>query len=152
MSDRLAAFVTESNRIEGILREPTQAELDEAEAFIRLPQVSMAMLRQFVGVYQPDAMLRDRSGLNVRVGSHVAPPGGPMIPKSLRFLVEHVNELRLHPHQIHCEYETLHPFTDCNGRSGRILWLWMMMRLTGAIPAIGFLHTFYYQTLERLKP
>ena len=40
-----------------------------------------------------------------------------------------------------------HPFTDGNGRSGRALWLWQMNNHA----PFGFLHTFYYQTLENSR-
>jgi Fic family protein len=36
---------------------------------------------------------------------------------------------------------------DGNGRSGRAIWLWQMLRQEGGAP-LGFLHHFYYQTLE----
>lgn len=43
--------------------------------------------------------------------------------------------------------------TDGNGRSGRALWAWMMLCRGGSygrakVIELGFLHTFYYQTLE----
>lgn len=47
------------------------------------------------------------------------------------------------PFTTHLRYESIHPFSDGNGRSGRALWLWQMK---GRAP-LGFLHQFYYQTL-----
>ena len=57
------------------------------------------------------------------------------------------------PFGIHLRYETLHPFMDGNGRSGRILWAWQMLHHDIA-PGIrlGFLHAFYYQTLAARPP
>lgn len=136
-------FVTESNRIEDIHREPTDAEIDEHERFIALDRIAVADLEQFVSVYQPDARLRDMPGLNVRVGNHYPPPGGPEIRPALEALLTDMSD----PYTTHVRYETLHPFTDGNGRSGRALWAWQMMNAHGRIP-LGFLHTFYYQSLS----
>lgn len=137
-------FVRESNRIEGIRRDPTEAELAEFDRFSWLREVTVEELVRFVGVYQPSAHLRDRPGLDVRVGTHVPPPGGPEIPAQLTLLLSQCRGL-LAPYEAHLAYENLHPFTDCNGRSGRMLWAWMMGR-THAL-RLGFLHAFYYQAL-----
>ena len=53
------------------------------------------------------------------------------------------------PYDIHRRYETLHPFMDGNGRSGRILWAWQMIHhdIRPGL-SLGFLHAFYYQTLD----
>lgn len=138
-------FLHESNAIEGIHRMPTKAELEATAAFTKLPEIKMVDLVRLVGVYQPDAVLRDRRGLNVRVGDHIAPPGGPLIFDALKTLLASVNTNGLHPWEAHLHYEDLHPFTDGNGRSGRALWLWQMMR-EGDLE-LSFLHAFYYQTL-----
>ena len=135
-------FVTESNLIEGITRPPTKAELDEFERFLALPKITAAELQNFVAVYQPDAVLRDRVGLNVRVGNHIPPRGCPEIRERLAELLERVNLMPESAHKHHLEYEMLHPFTDGNGRSGRAVWAWQMRRFP-----LGFLHHFYYQTL-----
>ena len=82
---------------------------------------------------------------NVRVGNHIPPPGGPAIFRRLDELM-HVAPT-MSPHALHVLYEDLHPFTDCNGRSGRMLWAWAMENKR--LPfSLGFLHTFYYQTLS----
>jgi len=144
-------FVRETNHIEGIDREPTQAEVDEFERFMRLDVVTIGELEQFVSVYQPDAKLRILPGMNVYVGRHVPPPGGPAIPEMLQALLDFANE---HDggqaaHKSHIEYETLHPFTDGNGRSGRMLWAWQI-GYDKAL-SLGFLHRFYYQALNAVR-
>jgi len=136
-------FVKESNRIEGIHREPSRAEMDEHDRFVMLDAVSLPDLVQFVSVYQPGAVLRDRPGLNVRVGNHLPPRGGPDVRDALEELLADMRD----PYITHVRYETLHPFTDGNGRSGRALWAWQMTQIQGGTP-LGFLHQFYYQSLS----
>lgn len=137
-------FVRESNRIEGIRRDPSEAELAEFDRFIWLPRIALDDVVRFVAVYQPGAHLRDRAGLDVHVGNHIPPPGGPTIPTRLEHLLSQCNG-QLTPYHAHLAYEMLHPFTDGNGRSGRMLWAWMMGRSNTL--RLGFLHAFYYQAL-----
>ena len=149
-SSDLIRFVKESNAIEGINREPTQGELEATLRFIerRPDELSVSGLELLVHAYQPDARLRNKVGLDVRVGKHIAISGSPWVETKLRCLLQDAEHNRKSSWEIHCEYEKLHPFTDCNGRSGRALWLWMIYQESGRIPQLPFLHIFYYQTLE----
>ena len=137
-------FIVESNAIEGIHREPTKEEIAEYYRFMSLEQVSIKDLVWFVNVYQPDARLRDEVGLNVRVGNYYPPKGGLLMPRLLKRILDAVDIFNAW--ETHTKYESLHPFTDCNGRSGRMLWMWQMKKAP-----LGFLHTFYYQTLAESK-
>ncbi len=142
-------FITESNMIEGIHREPLDSELREHNRFLALKKVTIADLEKFVSIYQSDAVLRDKVGLDVRVGTYYPPKGGPDILSELSGLLKHCNnsKLRYSPFEAHKIYESLHPFTDGNGRSGRILWLWMMKQENKTIYQ-SFLQTWYYQSLS----
>lgn len=145
--DDLALFVIESNTIEGITRTPTMAELTEFERFYKLDVVDIDDLVRFVGVYQPDARLRDHKTVpGVRVGSHIAPRSGSHIRASLEDILAQANA-GANAFDVHQQYEHLHPFTDGNGRSGRALWAWMYRDLH-----LGFLHRWYYQSLENWRP
>lgn len=137
----LEDFVRESNRIEGILREPLIAEIVAHNKLLEFDIMTVSALEEFVAVVQPGARLRRARNLNVRVGNHIAPSGGPGIESDLLNIIGCMRIGR--PYQTHLAYETLHPFTDGNGRSGRALWLWQM----GGEAPLGFLHKFYYQTL-----
>lgn len=138
-------LVRESNAIEGIFRDPSEAEVAITRTIIGLPQLYVRDIAQLVSVYQPDAVLRDRPGLNVRVGDHIAPPGGPSIRSDLELLLTAINRDPRDPRKAHLIYETLHPFTDGNGRSGRAIWAWQIGRLGGT--RLSFLHWWYYATL-----
>lgn len=140
-------FIRESLKIEGIIRDPTAREMEATQHFVALPKLTVADVVALVSIYQPDAVLRDQPGLNVRVGRYIAPPGGPGIPAALRSLLDRISAEKIGAWTGHVAYEDLHPFTDGNGRSGRAIWLWAM----GGEAPLGFLHHFYYQTLEQQR-
>jgi len=148
-SGLLIELVKETNKIEGILRPPRTAEVLELDRFLRLSYVCVEELIAFVKVFEPTARLRLQSGMDVRVGTHFPPPGGQHIAYQLDGLLGKINEDVLTPYQAHIHYETLHPFSDGNGRSGRALWAWHMTRIgrEGWLN-LGFLHSFYYESLE----
>lgn len=143
----LEDFVRESNRIEGVERDPTAEELSATQQFLGLPHLGISPIVELVRVYQPNARPRFASGMDVRVGGHIAPLGGPRVQEHL---MDMLRDLRSGPqaaYLTHLAYEGLHPFMDGNGRSGRAIWLWQMGGVKCA--PLGFLHTFYYQTLWR---
>lgn len=146
----LRAFVAESNRIEGITREPTDAEVAATRYFLNVEAPTTFDIINLVDVLQPGAVIRDQIGLNVRVGDHHPPPGHPRMVEWLHDLLYDARWPEADPWLVHCRYETLHPFTDGNGRSGRALWAWMQVR-RGDDLVLGFLHRFYYQTLSAYR-
>ena len=148
----LVRFVTESNAIEGICREPTVAELKAHDKFMSHKRLSVKTLQDLVKVLQPNAVLRATTDIHgVRVGNHIAPRSGPAIVVELKTILKSATDVSVEPWCTHVAYESLHPFTDGNGRTGRALWLWQMRsryQLERAI-GLGFLHAFYYQTLAQ---
>jgi Fic/DOC family protein len=147
----LVPFLRESLGIEGIHREPTDTEVLETIAFLRLTEITVPALVDLVAVYAPGHRLRDKPTLNVRVGNYVAPKGGKDLVQRLEVLLSEINHGAVNPWRGHVAYEMLHPFTDGNGRSGRALWAWHMLK-NGRDPfGLSFLHRFYYQTLENSR-
>jgi Fic family protein len=148
----LKQFLEESNMIEGIFEPIVPRQLMFAEAFLALDEITVGDLETIVNILQPGARLRKNFGENVRVGRYSPMPGGPKVEETLKFLALTIRE-PLNPkgdpreaYKVHQMYESLHPFTDGNGRSGRLLWLWMMGGIDKA--PLGFLHHWYYQSLE----
>ncbi len=146
----LQEFVRESNRIEGINR-ILEHEVEGHRAFLS-SDATTEDIEMFIDVCVPGHRLRENLGMNVTVGNHTPPAGGPEVRGRLKEILFHaVENCDSTPFRTHCLYEKLHPFTDGNGRSGRALWLWMMINQQAngeeMVKDLGFLHCFYYQTL-----
>jgi hypothetical protein len=148
LEEAVNAFVRESNRIEGIMR-TTSRHYSATWQFLR-GSVTIPALIELVRHLQPDARFRNEAHIpGVRVGDHIAPPSGPEIEDNLRGILAMRD-----PWPQHIAYETLHPFTDGNGRSGRAVWLHRYFHEPALDPwAIrrGFLHSWYYHTLGSVR-
>jgi len=143
-----SAFLEENNRLSGEQRAANELETEAVLSFLELGEVGVEDLSRLVEAYAPDAVLRDRSELDVEGGGHDAPLGGPDVVDGLRSLLEQVNASQISAHAAHCAYSALQPFVDANGRSGRILWLWQMEQMGQDVHhALGFAQAFYHQTL-----
>ncbi len=100
-------FVKESNRIEGIHREPTEQEVNAHREFLTLTNIRIEDLQNLVAVLQPDAKLRVKAGMDVCVGGYTAPRGGPEIHERLSNLLRSMQ--RHGAYDTHLAYERLPP-------------------------------------------
>jgi hypothetical protein len=146
--NRIIDFIRESLMIEDIHREPTSLEVTAHDVFFNQKRLTIDAIKDFVHIVEPGAGLRNCLGMNVRVGDHYPPPGGPNITFKLQELLDDINSDQCSPYAAHCRYETIHPMTDGNGRSGRAVWAWQHLRHGIVDPfELGFLHRFYYEAL-----
>ncbi len=145
MTFDLAEFIRESNLIEGIDRPTTAQEIEAAEHFLALDEIGAIDMIELVGQIQPGTLIRSQLGMDRQIGNHVTPPGGEGVIAGLTNLLLVIKDHGVSPYNAHCAYASLHPFMDCNGRSSRLLWLWMM----GGETRLPFLRWFYYQSLSR---
>lgn len=171
----LLDFISFSNKIESIYRKPSQEEYDSYVEFLQLKYIKVDNIINFVKVNEPNAKIRSHVSDNVRIGNYYPMKGGIQLVLTLEELLEEINSVakllfdnkvnslfesipeislchrNITTFKIHSEYESIHPFTDCNGRSGRVIWLWMMKTLDLPIYTEGFSQTWYYQSLEYFR-
>lgn len=69
MNTAIAAFVRESNYIEGIHRDPSEQEVEATARFLDLEKLTIEDVYALQAVYAPGKPVRDRIGMNVRVGN-----------------------------------------------------------------------------------
>jgi hypothetical protein len=150
----LAKFVQESNMIEGIsIVHPEH--ITATEKFLKTKKLTIVQILKLAKILQEGSgpglcpiELRDKTGMNVYVGDSEPPPGGPKLVKRLKTFLKQLNNKNMTSYDSHLVYEYLHPLTDCNGRTGRAIWLWLRSRELARLPSKHlFLQSFYYQTL-----
>jgi hypothetical protein len=153
-----AKFVIESWEIERLSLRP-EGVREVERAHLRLlgkRRLTLSAVKAFIAACVPDAKLRDQPDMNVRVGPHIAPRGGPGLVKDVKKLLRDISDGKVDALEAHRRYEYLHPFTDGNGRSGRAIWLWVMVRNINPWQLIevlkhGFLREFYFQSLQEYE-
>lgn len=139
-------FAKESNRIEGITNtDDNERMFQKLAAFLKLEKLTVENVCEF----NEWGKLRDKKGMNAWVGEYVAPHGGRSIAVDLEEILVLCSLANCSPYEVHIGFEEIHPFTDGNGRTGRAIWLWQMVRQHGYDLSLGFLHKFYYQALSQ---
>ncbi len=141
MDHQVTKFLSESLSIEGIYRVPTDVEIKATIDFLNEPLTADTVIT-LQATYAPKKPLRDKYGMGLRIGDYIAPKGCP----DMRAMLDTVLQIT-DPWECHIAFESLHPFMDGNGRTGRTVWAWKMYELRQDPFSLPFLHRFYYQTL-----
>ena len=113
----LEEYIVESNKIEHITlsKEELDQHMEWYKAFLNYEYLSVDELILFVSRIQPDAQFRNHMSVpGVRVGNHFPPMSGSKVGEDLTNLLHDAETSD--PWRTHVAYETLHPFTDGNGR------------------------------------
>jgi hypothetical protein len=94
---------------------------------------------------------RDRSGVDVRVGTHVA-PRFYSVPNMMNQWLASFGKPPYMPKQAHIQFEDIHPFVDGNGRTGRLIMWWMQEKMGEKPTLITYDDRFeYYKWFEETR-
>lgn len=140
LSDRVWAFLKQSNLIEGVSDFPSLVDAGNAwEHLLTYDKLShhailhthkILMLRQ-------NGLRPDEKGYyrrrNVFVGNHIAPDWHYVENLMDNWLLDH---MYLTPKEAYIRFEHIHPFVDGNGRVGRMLYNWQNLKANKDIHVI----------------
>jgi len=145
LTDSIFAFAKESNQIENIY--DFNKHMLAEERLIQLLELEEITVADLCTFNDGHGRLRV-NGECVRVGNHFPPKGGQNILYAVENILDMVNGLS-DPYAVHHTFETIHPFTDGNGRTGRAIWLWQMVNKGTYNIENLFLQEWYYQSLDK---
>ena len=142
-------FCVESNRIERKFSEIEHTQMEtKLRSLLDEPELTEDLIVDFAKMCGGE--YRVKNGMDVVIANHRPMIGGITIKNELQKIIKRANEGD-DPFDVHCDFEILHPFMDGNGRTGRAIWVWQMWNQKDYYLDIGFLHLFYYQTLDKIR-
>lgn len=123
------AFVRVSNRMAGITRDPTAAEISAHRGLLAVNSLRVENLELFIRHIAPGAGLRGTSEADAEAEDE-ASAASVGLKADLATIILAAQTQSASPFRLHRIYRRLRPFTDGNGRCGRALWMWQVMRGT----------------------
>lgn len=137
-------FITESNNIERELTYPEELAIYSWWLSGNLTENRLKELHKRLCVAR-NQLQEDQQGVYRKIPVYLGDKEMPKAGSLRRLMTQFFCDLPdLSPFAAHKRYESIHPFVDLNGRTGRAIWLHMM----GGEARLGFLHTWYYQSLS----
>jgi hypothetical protein len=122
LGDWVPDFVRISNRMAGIDREPTSSEISAHRGLLAANALRVENLEMFVHHVAEGARVRDDRSPDEEA------PSAAEIKADLATIVLAAQKRATSPQRLHRIYTMLSPFTDGNGRCGRALLMWQIMR------------------------
>lgn len=153
--NNMGLHIHESNLIEGIESERADKDCLLAwEQLVKAKEITHSVLMQLhlmITSHQDELSQGERGSyrtVQVYVGNHT-PPAAHMVPA---LMMEYLKTFEsMDPIEAHIKFETIHPFIDGNGRTGRMLLWWHQLKLNQK-PSLfenDEKHEVYYQLFRR---
>jgi hypothetical protein len=125
MADWVPDFVRVNNKISGIDRASTPEEVAAHRGLFATNALRVENIEIFVDHIERGARIRD----DVEVGIFDNGLAFQVDPTAdLATIVTAIRTFAAPPERLHRLYRLLHPFTEGNGRSGRALLMWQVIR------------------------
>jgi hypothetical protein len=122
LGDWVPDFVRISNRMAGITREPTPSEISAHRGLLAANALRVENLEMFVHHVAEGARVKDDRSPNDEARSSAE------LKADLATIVLAAQKHAASPQRLHRIYTLLSPFTGGNGRCGRALLMWQVMR------------------------
>jgi len=135
LGDWVPSFVRVSNRMAGIARDPTAAEVSAHRGLLAANTLRVENLELFVHHVADGAHVREGAEFKP---DEEAPTTAAELRADLGTIVLAAQTRSASPLRLHRIYTLLRPFTDGNARCGRALLMWQMLRTSPEERAIAF--------------
>ena len=150
MNNMMGLHIHESNLIEGINSDRADKDCmlawEELSKAKEITHSTLMKLHLMITSHQNELSADEKGNyrrIQVYVGNHT-PPAAHMVPA---LMMQYLKEFEaMDPIEAHVRFETIHPFVDGNGRTGRMLLWWHELKL-GKEPTLfedNLKHETYY--------